>query len=250
MAVPLVLGLGTLASYGAGLQIERLGNWLNDRWKLRLETLQVRHICFVGSVFLFFNVFFIFAGRSNFRLLPSWVELVFNSLVILISTLWLQRNFHRSQLLYRRESLTGSLRQNLEELLLDLIRSGGSIEQALQQKRAKIESMRQEYSVTNEEQEQVLLALFHPEGTLLETSAKLLANLRLWTTRYRMIVEHAQRLPAALYRILRSTIDEQQRLIVTEKMGYKPPPFRGTFYVKMQPGLIHNPRRTVEAPVG
>jgi FHA domain/Cyclic nucleotide-binding domain len=331
LAVPLVLALGTLASYGAGLQIERWANWANQRRQRHLSNSQVRHLCFVGSVFLSFNVFFIFAGRSNFKLLPPWVELVFNALIILISTLWLQHNFHRSQSLYQRESLTGSLRrqlqklainwseflegrslndlataevyvlakvlpgfnrqsrlqvyqgvlqealnegktqsanslemlqgmreelqvtedehysilanlgvedpnlldpqvqrsredrlrldsyqQNLEELLLDLISSGGSIEQALQQKRAKIESMRQEYGVSNEEQEQVLLALFHPEGTLLETSAKLLKNLQQWSTRYQTIVRHATELPEALYKILHSTIQEQQRLLVSQ----------------------------------
>jgi hypothetical protein len=331
LAVPLVLALGTLASYGAGLQIERFANWVNQRWHRNLSKSQIRHLCFVGSVFLSFNVFFIFAGRSNFKLLPPWVELVFNPLVILLSTLWLQRNFRRSQSLYQRESLTGSLRrqlqklavdwsefldgrslnelataeiyvlakvlpgfnrqsrlqvyqgvlkeslaegktqsadsleilqgireelkvtedehysllanlgvedpnlldpqaqrsredqlrlgsyqQNLEELLLDLISSGGSIEQALQQKRAKIESMRQEYSVTHEEQEQILLALFHPEGILLETSAKLLKNLRLWRDRYQTIIQHSEELPEVLTKILRSIIQEHQRLIVSQ----------------------------------
>ncbi len=109
-----------------------------------------------------------------------------------------------------------SYQQNLENLLMALISSGGSIEQALQQQQAKIEAMRQEYSVTTEEQEQVLLALFHPNGTLLETSAKLLKTLQLWSSRDRSIIEQSATLPAALYKILHSTVSEHQYSIATQ----------------------------------
>lgn len=62
VAVPLTLAFGTLLSYQAGLLLERLANWYSGVKNLHLSELQVRHLCFVVSVFLSFNVFFIFAG--------------------------------------------------------------------------------------------------------------------------------------------------------------------------------------------
>ncbi len=331
LAVPLTLGVFTAASYYAGTAIEQLlGIWSKHQHKNWGKS-QIRHICFIGAVFVSFNVFFIFAGRPNLRLLHEPIEQLFNAFYILVSTLWLRRNLSRSQPIYQRESLTGSLRRqlqklavnwndflegrsmddldtqevyilakvlpgfnrqsrlqvyqgilqealaegktqsanslemlqgmreelqvtadehysilanlgvetpelldpvaqrsredrlrlesyqrNLETLLLDLIANHASIEQALQQKQGQIESMRQEYSISNDEQEQVLLALFHPNSTLLSTSVQLLTSLQLWSARYQAISLSATELQGSVYKILRSIISEHQRSIVAQ----------------------------------
>jgi FHA domain/Cyclic nucleotide-binding domain len=331
LAVPLTLGVFTAASYYAGIAIEHLLGIWSKRQHKNWSKSQIRHICFIGAVFISFNVFFIFAGRPNLKLFPGYIELLFNAFYILVSTLWLQRNLSRSQPIYQRESLTGSLRRqlqklavnwneflegrsmddlntqevyilakvlpgfnrqsrlqvyqgilqealaegktqsanslemlqgmreelqvtadehysilanlgveapelldpvaqrsredrlrlesyqrNLETLLLDLIANHASIEQALQQKQGQIESMRQEYSISNDEQEQVLLSLFHPNSTLLSTSMQLLTSLQLWSARYQSVSLSAKELQGSVYKILRSIIFEHKRSIVAQ----------------------------------
>jgi FHA domain/Cyclic nucleotide-binding domain len=331
LAVPLTLGIFTAASYYAGIAIEQLLAIWSKRQHKNWSSSQIRHICFIGAVFVSFNVFFIFAGRPNLKLLPGYIELLFNAFYVLVSTLWLQRNISRSQPIYQRESLTGSLRRqlqklavnwndflegrsmeelntqevyilakvlpgfnrqsrlqvyqgilqealaegkiqsanslemlqgmreelqvtadehysilanlgvetpelfdpvvqrsredrlrlesyqrNLETLLLDLIANHASIEQALQQKQGQIEAMRQEYSISNDEQEQVLLALFHPTSLLLTTSVQLLTSLQLWSARYQSISLSATELQGSVYKILRSIISDHQRSVVAQ----------------------------------
>jgi FHA domain/Cyclic nucleotide-binding domain len=331
LAVPLTLGVFTAASYYAGIAIEYLLGIWSKRQHKNWSKSQIRHICFIGAVFVSFNVFFIFAGRPNLKLLPDYIEFLFNAFYVLVSTLWLRRNLSRSQPIYQRESLTGSLRRqlqklavnwneflegrsmedldtqevyilakvlpgfnrqsrlqvyqgilqealaegktqsansldmlqgmreelqvtaddhysilanlgveapdlldpiaqrsredslrlesyqrNLETLLLDLIANHASIEQALQQKQGQIESMRQEYSISNDEQEQVLLALFHPNSTLLSISVQLLTKLQLWSARYQSVSLSGKELQDSVYKILRSIIFEHQRSIVAQ----------------------------------
>lgn len=115
VAVPLTLGLFTIASYWSGFGLEKFIKAQCQQWTDQ----QVRHVSYVIMVFLSFNVFFIFAGRPNLRMLPGWLELVFNGFIMLVSVLWLNRNLSRSKPLYQRESLTGSLRRQLQKLAVN-----------------------------------------------------------------------------------------------------------------------------------
>jgi FHA domain len=127
IAAPSTLGIFTLASYGVGKGLEVLVQRFRSSWSEQ----QVRHICYVFAVFVSFNVFFIFAGQPNFRLLPDRTKLVFNSFLIAVSTIWLQRNLRRSKSLYHRESLTGNLRRQLQKFKLNWaeLLQGRSLEQ-------------------------------------------------------------------------------------------------------------------------
>jgi pSer/pThr/pTyr-binding forkhead associated (FHA) protein len=116
VAAPLTLAVSTALSYYLGRYSERLYRLYTIRHKQKLSKEQIRHNCYTIWVFLSFNVFFIFAGRPNLRMFPSWVELAFNALLILVSTLWLQRTWHRSQSRYQKENITGSLRRQLQKL--------------------------------------------------------------------------------------------------------------------------------------
>jgi Cyclic nucleotide-binding domain len=332
IAVPLTLGCCTLVSYYAGLASEQLlTKWGNARQK-NWSVIQIRHMCFIWIVFISFNVFFIFAGRPLLKLLPSEIELLFNAFCIIISTLWLQRNLPRNKAIYQRESLTESLRRQLQKLainwqeflegrsinelnsnevyvlakvlpwfnrqsrhqvyrgvlqdalaegktqsadslemlqgmrselqittdehynilanlgvenpnlldpsiqrnredrlrlesyqrylevlLLDLVTygTGETIEQAFLQKQGQIEAMRQEYSITNDEQEKVLLSMFHPNSALLLTSVQLLVNLQSWNARQQAL-DHSSAQRQGFYKILRVLIIDQQKLIVAK----------------------------------
>ncbi len=330
IAAPLTLGVFTTASYWGGFGLEKLIKSQRQQWTDQ----QVRHVSYVITVFLSFNVFFIFAGRPNLKLLPPWMELVFNGFLMLVSVLWLNRNLSRSKQLYQRESLTGSLRRQLQKLavswteflegrsiedlntnevyvlakvlpgfnrqsrlqvyqgvlqeavaegkaqsanslemlqdirtelqvtteehyqilnnlgienpalldptvqrsredqlrldsyqrglevlMLDLIASHMPIEQALQQKQAQINLMRQEYGISTAEQEQVLLTLFHPNSALLTTSTKLLGKLQIWSTRQQSLTIIPPQPQAPIYQLLQSIVSDQQRLMVVQLLN-------------------------------
>ncbi len=116
VAAPLTLALCTALSYYIGRYSERLYRIYTLRRRQKLTKAQIRHNCYTIWVFLSFNVFFIFAGRPNLRMFPSWVELLFNAFLISVSTLWLQRTWQRSQPRYQKENLTSSLRRQLQKL--------------------------------------------------------------------------------------------------------------------------------------
>jgi Cyclic nucleotide-binding domain len=331
LAVPLTLGVSTYISYRGGLAIEQLlTNWSNHK-KKNWPVIQIRHFCFIFAVYISFNVFFVFAGRPTLRQLPYAVELLFNAFCIIVSTLWLQRNLTRSKPIYQRESLTGSLRRQLqklevnwkeflegrsindlntnevyvlakvlpgfnhqsrqnvyqgvlqdalsegktqsadslemlqgmreelqittdehyiilaklgvenptlldpsiqrslenqlrlesyqrylETLLLDLVANYDSIEQAFLQKQEQIESIRQEYGITSNEQEKVLLSICQPNSALLLTSVQLLTKLQSWSTRYHSLANSSLNKHKSIYKIFRSILIDQQKAIITQ----------------------------------
>jgi FHA domain/Cyclic nucleotide-binding domain len=331
LAVPLTLASFTTGSYYGGMKIEQLLTKWSKLQRKKWNAMQIRHICFVWAVFISFNVFFIFAGRPNLKLLPGYIEVLFNAFYILVSTLWLQRNLGRSKPIYQRESLTGSLRRQLQKLavnwkeflegrsindldtnevyvlakvlpgfnhqsrlqvyqgvlqealnegktqsadslemlqgmreelqittdehysildnlgienpellnptvqrnredrlrldsyqryletiLLDLVSNETSIEQAFLQKQGQIEAMRQEYSITNDEQEKVLLAMFHPNSALVSTSVQLLISLQLWSMRYQALAQSSQDKQGSIYGILQAIILDHQKSIIAQ----------------------------------
>jgi hypothetical protein len=112
-----------------------------------------------------------------------------------------------------------SYQNRLESLLMDLIASHVSIEQALQEKQSQIDMMRLEYNITPTEQEQVLLALFHPDSALLSNSAILLGNLQIWSMRQKALTKLPSDPQAPIYRLLRSIVADQQRLIVAQLLN-------------------------------
>jgi CRP-like cAMP-binding protein len=118
VAVPLTLGLFTLAGYG-------LGRWLERRLQGRSRPAspsadKIRHRLFTLCTFGIFNFFFLFAGRPLLQLLPTWVQYSFDMALVLLSTLWLYKTWRRSPELYSRESLASRFRKQLERLQLDV----------------------------------------------------------------------------------------------------------------------------------
>jgi FHA domain/Cyclic nucleotide-binding domain len=112
-----------------------------------------------------------------------------------------------------------SYQRGLESLLMELIDSHMSIEQALQQKQGQIDAMRSEYSITAEEQERVLLALFHPDSALLSSCAILLGQLQQWKMRENALVKLPVNPEAQVYQLLLSIIYDQQKSIVTQLLN-------------------------------
>ncbi|WP_424100935.1 4Fe-4S binding protein [Moorena producens] len=80
---------------------------------------QVLHRVFSICTFIAFNFFFIYGGRPEINRFPVLVQLMFQSVVILVSSLWLYQTWGRSSHQYTQESLADKLRRQLKKLPLD-----------------------------------------------------------------------------------------------------------------------------------
>ncbi|MDZ7964588.1 MAG: cyclic nucleotide-binding domain-containing protein [Nostoc sp. DedSLP03] len=119
VAVPLTIGAFVAASYFLLSRVEKEYKAYCQRINKPLSKQQVQHSTFAISTFVVFNCYFLFAGRPILKQLPNLIELGFNALVILVSTLWLYRTLSRSAETYSRESLAESLRRQLAKLTVD-----------------------------------------------------------------------------------------------------------------------------------
>ncbi|MGK7872782.1 MAG: cyclic nucleotide-binding domain-containing protein [Xenococcaceae cyanobacterium] len=130
IAAPLTLALFVGLSYFLFQRLEKAYKSYRIRINKPLEKQQIQHIIFSICTFVVFNIYFMFGGRPIIKLFPIPVELAFNALVVLVSTLWLYRTLSRSGETYSRESLASSLRRQLKKLAFDFSRflEGRSIE--------------------------------------------------------------------------------------------------------------------------
>ena len=80
----------------------------------------ILHRTFSTCTFLAFNCFFIYGGRPELLRLPIVLQLLFNAAVVLVSALWLVRNWNYSEEKYKKDSLAHSFRCQLEKLPIDL----------------------------------------------------------------------------------------------------------------------------------
>jgi CRP-like cAMP-binding protein len=118
VAVPLTLGGFTAIA-------RWLGGWIEKQVKRytrqrHLSSELVRHRIFTLCTFGIFNFFFIFGGRPLIQLLPLWVQYLYDLGLVLFSTLWADKTWHRSPELYSRESLASRFRKQLEKLDLNV----------------------------------------------------------------------------------------------------------------------------------
>ncbi|MGL5033281.1 MAG: 4Fe-4S binding protein, partial [Microcystaceae cyanobacterium] len=118
-AVPLVLGSFTAIAIFLGQAIEtQAKSYFQKYFNVKPEV--VRHRLFAICTFGIFDFFFLFAGRPLLQLLPSWVQYLFDFMLLFLSTLWLQKTWNQSREIYSRESLAIRLRKQLEKLQLDV----------------------------------------------------------------------------------------------------------------------------------
>jgi CRP-like cAMP-binding protein len=120
VAVPLTLGLFTLLGYALGRWLEQYYQAYRVAHAPKLTAEIVRHRLFTVGTFIIFNFFFIFGGRPLLQLMPLWGEYIFDLGVVLLSTLWAHKTWHRSPEFYARENLVGRFRKQLDKLNLKL----------------------------------------------------------------------------------------------------------------------------------
>ena len=77
------------------------------------------HRVFTIVTFLAVNFFYVYGGRPEILRLPFIVQMIFNGLVVLVSTLWLVRTWGRTDSQYKKESIADKLRRQLKKLSID-----------------------------------------------------------------------------------------------------------------------------------
>ncbi len=118
-AVPLTLGVTTFVGYQLGPWLEKQAKAYSRARALKLTPEILRHRVFTICTFGIFNFFFVFAGRPLVRLLPLWVQYIYDLSLITLSTLWLHRTWYRTPELYSRENLAGRFRKQLDKLQIN-----------------------------------------------------------------------------------------------------------------------------------
>ncbi|MBR8837841.1 MAG: FHA domain-containing protein [Stigonema ocellatum SAG 48.90 = DSM 106950] len=331
IAAPLTLAVFCAASYFICDFLEKAYKTYLKRKNKYLNEEQILHVCFILCTFASFNVYFIFGGRSYLNLLPNWAILIFNSFIVLVSSMWLYRSWERTKERYSRESLASSLRRQLnklalnwskllegrslqdlmadevyvlakvlpgfnradrvrvykgvlrealeegnvssaeslgvlkdlrhelnvthedhysalgelevedptlvdsqkqlsrenklriegywralELLILNLVESGIPLQEAIERKQKQILALRQEYSITADEQEQVLAEMFNQDGPLLKTAENLLAGLQDLAVYEQVLYKSVPNPQAPVYVLLRKAVQEKEKLITTQ----------------------------------
>lgn len=119
IAAPVTLAFGVVISYVICRKLEKLYKAYLRKKNPSITQSEVLHRVFSICTFVSFNTFFIYGGRPEIIRFPTPVQLAFNALVILVSTLWLYRTWGRSVEKYTRESLADKLRRQLQKMTLD-----------------------------------------------------------------------------------------------------------------------------------
>jgi len=113
IAVPLTLALFTGLGYLLGHLCERIYRSYLHFYKQKAPIILIRHHLFSVCTFIAFNLFFIFGGRPFISLLPNFFQETIDVVVVLVSTLWLERTIRRDPDLYAKEGLAGRFRKQL-----------------------------------------------------------------------------------------------------------------------------------------
>lgn len=122
VATPLTLSLFVVISYSICTQLEKATRAYVRRRNPAISPEQVLHRVFSICTFLAFNIFFIYGGRPEIMRFPMALQFLFQSLVVLVSSIWLYRTWDRSNQKYTNESLANSFRRQLKKLPINFFR--------------------------------------------------------------------------------------------------------------------------------
>jgi hypothetical protein len=106
--------------------------------------------------------------------------------------------------------------KNLEFLIFDLVDSGVPIREALEQKQDRIVALKQEYRISDEEDELIINEILSESGSLAKSTQQLLE--RLWSLHSKVI--NLEDLPtdpnSSLYRLLRSIFTDREKIVINK----------------------------------
>jgi len=115
IAAPLTVGCCIVLAYLLGIKLEKAYKGYLKRRNSEFLPEQVLHRLFSLWTFGAFNVFFMYGGRPEILRFPVILQLLFNGLVVGVSTLWLARTWNRSLQDYTQESLAQKLSRKLKK---------------------------------------------------------------------------------------------------------------------------------------
>ena len=119
IASPLTLGAMAAIFYFVINRIEKIYGATLKKQNADLEGEIIRHRIFTLVTFLAVNFFYVYGGRPEILRFPFIVQMIFNALVVLVSTLWLVRTWGRTNIQYKKESIADKLRRQLKKLNID-----------------------------------------------------------------------------------------------------------------------------------
>jgi hypothetical protein len=89
-----------------------------------------QHLVFTIFTTVSFWTFFCYGARPSLNRLPYYPLMAFNALIVLVGSMWLYRTIRRTRAHYERESMTNSLRKQLQKLDLNpVLLEGRSLEE-------------------------------------------------------------------------------------------------------------------------
>ncbi|MEL6928037.1 MAG: 4Fe-4S binding protein [Cyanobacteria bacterium J06600_6] len=119
IATPLTLGSIAGIFYLVISKLEKAYGAVVRKQNSNYDSKIVRHRFFTIVTFLAVNFFYVYGGRPEILRFPFIVQMIFNALVVLLSTLWLVRTWGRTQNQYKKESFADKLRRQLKKLSID-----------------------------------------------------------------------------------------------------------------------------------
>ncbi|MEL6438425.1 MAG: 4Fe-4S binding protein [Cyanobacteria bacterium J06621_8] len=130
IATPLTLGTFVGSFYVVLNRIEKIYGSYLKRQGTELDKNIARHRVFTIVTFLAVNFFYVYGGRPEILRLPLLAQMLFNALVVLLSTFWFVRTWGRTNAQYKQESIADKLRRQLKKLKLNFteVLGGRSLE--------------------------------------------------------------------------------------------------------------------------
>jgi CRP-like cAMP-binding protein len=116
IAAPLYLTVCVLAAYWLWRLIEYTYARIAAARGRPLSKARLRHQMLSVCAFLTFNLFYIFAGRPNILLMPTWAARLIDFTFAFVSAVWLVRALRRDADLYTHERVARSLRDQLARM--------------------------------------------------------------------------------------------------------------------------------------
>ncbi|ELR99258.1 FHA domain-containing protein [Gloeocapsa sp. PCC 73106] len=108
-----------------------------------------------------------------------------------------------------------SYREHLELMILELVETGTPLEEAFNRKEKQIMALKKEYSITKEQDQEVLSKLFNEESALVGQANALLAQLKTTAEYYHSINSSAER-EQPVFDLLASCLNQKQKLIINK----------------------------------
>jgi len=131
IAAPLTLAAFAAASCCLCTRIERIYRGVLKRKDPTATAEQSLHRMFSLCTFAAFNIFFIYGGRPEINKLPLYLQLSFQSMIAIVSSLWLYKTWKRSASQYEQESTADKRLRQIRKLPVDVssLLKGQTLEQ-------------------------------------------------------------------------------------------------------------------------